>query len=49
MGKILQFPKKNKKQMTKWTPPELPIDLMCMMLVLRYNYLQNNTQNMLVT
>jgi hypothetical protein len=26
MGKILQFPKKNKKRMTKWTPPELPID-----------------------
>lgn len=26
MGKILQFPKKNKKQMTKWIPPELPID-----------------------
>ena len=26
MGKILQFPKKNKKRMTKWIPPELPID-----------------------
>ena len=26
MGKILQFPKKNKKQMTKWIPPELPIN-----------------------
>lgn len=27
MGKILQFPNKNKKQMKKWTPPELqPLD-----------------------
>ena len=25
MGKILQFPKMNKKRMTKWIPPELPI------------------------